>query len=103
MKTIPEKYMKKLTDWRKCCTDLTEKEINEVVSLGKEITMQPKKKMLAKGAIFFLQGNEHLSLDKINEIGGSKTKYCSDESKIIWAAEIKSRTEKPKITSFYIY
>ena len=103
MKTIPEKYMKKLTDWRKCCTDLTEKEINDVVSLGKEITMQPKRKILAKGAIFFLQGNEKLSLDKINKIGAQKTKYCSDESRIIWAAEIKSKLKRTKITAFYVY
>jgi len=103
MKTIPEKYMKKLTDWRKCCTDLTEKEINEVVNLGNEITMNPKRNILAKGAIFFLQGNEKLSLDKINEIGAQKTKYCCDNAKIVWAAEIKSKLKRTKMTAFYVY
>ena len=103
MRKIPEKYMKKLTDWRKCCTDLTEKEINEVVSLGNEITMQPKRKLLAKGAVFFIEGNEKLSLDRIQKMAESKTKYCDDDAKIFWGAEIKSRITTLKITAFYVY
>lgn len=102
MKQIPEKYMKLLTE-KRGLVKLSKKEINKVVRLGKEITTQPKKKMLAKGAIFFIEGNEKLSLDKIQKMAASKTKYCHDDSRIFWGAEIKSRIKKPKITAFYVY
>jgi cell division GTPase FtsZ len=102
MKTIPEKYMKLLTD-KNGFILFKKKEINDIIKLGKEITMKPKKGKQAKGGVFIIEGNKNLSLDKVRAYAEKLTKHCDDDAHILWGAVIRSRIRKTKVTPFYVY